>query len=237
MTAMSAQSTSQTPSNVARTVLLPGSPATYANRAFLKGLGLRWDPEGHRWHGTASAENVRVLREQLGLEVRCFGSLEIEATLKEPTSPKPVAPNPRPTLEVAQRPHDGSRTNLEARLAFPAEGSEEELSTPTRRFTLDEITSGLPDDSREEDERADARYVRDLRGRVKAARAVVSRTPGLVEKLTSDWKKAARFWARFGITEEMFRAGVKVSEPKRAGILNRLAFTEWDRLPWGALLD
>jgi len=69
MTAISAQSASQTPStaSTSRTVLLPGSPATYANRAFLKGLGLRWDPEGHRWHGTTSAESVRALREQLGL--------------------------------------------------------------------------------------------------------------------------------------------------------------------------
>jgi len=58
MSAMSAPRASETPSIAERAVLLPGSPATYANRAFLKGLGLRWDPEGHRWHGTASAENV-----------------------------------------------------------------------------------------------------------------------------------------------------------------------------------
>ena len=50
-------------------MLLPGSPATYANRAFLNGLGFRWDPEGRRWHGTVNAENARSLREQLGPEV------------------------------------------------------------------------------------------------------------------------------------------------------------------------
>ncbi len=207
MSAMSAQGASQTPSGLAaRTVLLPGSPATYANRAFLKGLGLRWDPEGHRWHGTASAENVRALRELLGLEVRCFGSLEIasEVVPKGPTAPRTPS-RPR----ASTRRHDGSRTHFEARLAVPAESDPEEgFATPTRRFTPAEITSGLPDDSREEDERAEARRVRDLRGRVNAARAVVSGTPGLADQLAADWRRAACFHARFGITEHMFRNGV-----------------------------
>jgi hypothetical protein len=200
-------------------VLLPGSPATYANRAFLKGLGLRWDPEGHRWHGTASAENVRALREQLGLEVRCFGSLEEPpgpdrpVTIVPTTGARPVL-SPTPTLvltrwEARQPVRDGARTHLEARIAFPGSGEEEEeVVTATRRFTLAEITSGLPDDSREADERAAARQLRDLRGRVKAARAVVSTTPGLADALRNDWKKAASLYSRFGITESQFRHGV-----------------------------
>ncbi len=85
----------------------------------------------------------------------------------------------------------------------------EEFATPTRRFSLLEITSGLPDDSREADERAAERRVRDLRGRVKAARAVVATTPGLAETLARDWQKAARFYARFGISETQFRHGVR----------------------------
>jgi hypothetical protein len=139
-------------------VLLPGSPATYANRAFLKGLGLRWDPVGHRWHGTASAENVRALREQLGLEVRCFGSMDVVSTteIASPRGPavsRPVEPRSPPCPQAPARPHDGSRTHVEARVAIPAEPDPEEgFATPTRRFTLAEITSGLPDDSGEEDE-------------------------------------------------------------------------------------
>ncbi len=54
MTAISAQSASDTNPFPERTVLLPGSPATYQNRATLRELGLRWDPENHRWHGTAT---------------------------------------------------------------------------------------------------------------------------------------------------------------------------------------
>lgn len=80
--------------------------------------------------------------------------------------------------------------------------------TPTRQFSLLEITSGLADDSREEDERAAERRLRDLRGRVKAARAAIATTPGAEEVLGRDWVKAARFYARFGLTETQFRNGV-----------------------------
>jgi hypothetical protein len=213
MTAMSAQSASQTPSNVARTVLLPGSPATFANRAFLKGLGLRWDPEGHRWHGTTSAENVRALREQLGLEARCFGSLDVspktEVAPRRPPATRPVPSGSTLRPQAPSPAHDGSRTHVEARVAIPAEPNPEEgFETPTRRFALAEITSGLPDDSREEDERREAGRLRDLRGRVKHARAVAATTPGLTETLANDWRRAARFYERFGITEAMFRYGV-----------------------------
>ncbi len=42
---------------------------------------------------------------------------------------------------------------------------------------------------------------------MKPARAVVAATPGLSETLQRDWRKAARFYARFGITETRFRHG------------------------------
>jgi hypothetical protein len=65
----------------------------------------------------------------------------------------------------------------------------------------------LPDDPRKADERAAERRLRDLRGRVKAARAAISTTPGAEGVLQRDWVKAARFYARFGITEAQFRQG------------------------------
>jgi hypothetical protein len=49
---------------------------------------------------------------------------------------------------------------------------------------------------------------------VKAARAVVATTPGLADILQRDWMRAARFYARFGITEEKFRHGVAISDPE-----------------------
>jgi hypothetical protein len=77
----------------------------------------------------------------------------------------------------------------------------EKIATPTRRFSLLEITSGLADDSRDEDERAAARQLAELRAIVKAARTAVSRTPGLAETLARDWHKATRFDSRYGIPE------------------------------------
>jgi hypothetical protein len=91
--------------------------------------------------------------------------------------------------------------------AFAVEGSEE-IATPRRRFNAIEVTSGLPDDSLEGDERQAERRLRDLRERVELARSMVSRTPGLAETLTTDWQKAARFYARFAISEALFRDGV-----------------------------
>jgi hypothetical protein len=88
----------------------------------------------------------------------------------------------------------------------------EEIATPTRRFSVWEITSGFPDDSREADERLAERSLRDLRGRVKAARATISAIPGAEAVLRHDWVRAAHFYARFGITEEQFRQGVPLLE-------------------------
>ena len=40
----------------------------------------------------------------------------------------------------------------------------------------------------------------------------MSTTPGLVETLAADWQKAARFYARYGITEQQLRQGVPQAE-------------------------
>jgi hypothetical protein len=133
-------------------------------------------------------------------------------------SPAP-APScgPSPRRFPSPRLGDYSRTRFESRVVFggPDEGEDAEdelIAIPTRQLSLLEITSGLPDDSREADERAAERRLRDLRGRVKAARAVLSTTPGLAETLVRDWRKATRFYARFGVTEDQFRHGVPLSE-------------------------
>jgi hypothetical protein len=98
----------------------------------------------------------------------------------------------------------------------------EGIATPARRFSVLEITSGLPDDSREADERAAEQGPRELRARVKVASAVVGATPGLAETLQSDWRKAARFYVGFGVTEETFRygatAGGAVGDSRTYGI-------------------
>jgi hypothetical protein len=79
-----------------------------------------------------------------------------------------------------------------------------------------EISSGLPDDSREADERAAERRLRELRARVRLARVVVATTPGMAETLQRDWRKAARLYVRFGVTEAQFQDGVPAISPEDA---------------------
>jgi hypothetical protein len=137
-------------------------------------------------------------------------------------SPQPACPR-GPTSRRFPSPRFGdySRTRFEPRVAFggPDEGEDaEEVATPTRQFSLLEATSGLPDDSREADERAAAHRLRDLRGCVKAARAAISATAGAEQVLGRDWIKAAHFYARFGITDGQFRQGVAATSVDTSAI-------------------
>ncbi|MGC2789307.1 MAG: hypothetical protein WA547_04540 [Thermoplasmata archaeon] len=109
--------------------------------------------------------------------------------------------------------HDVSRTRFDSRVLFPYQDERvEEIEIQARQFILLEITSGLPDDSWEADERAAERRLRELRARVKAARVMVATTPGLGEILVSNWQRAAQFYFRFGITEPIFRGGIPSTE-------------------------
>ncbi len=154
-----------------------------------------------------------------------FPKLDLPAIREAVASPPSARPRD-PTSRWRPRPRVGdySRTRFESRIAFPDLNEDaEEIAAPTRQFSLLEITSGLPDDSREADERAAARNLRELRARVKAARAVVATTPGLSETLARDWQKAARCYSRFGITEEFYRHGVPGDSAKSAQELPYLA--------------
>ena len=146
---------------------------------------------------------------------------ELPAIRGPDASSEPARPRgPIPRRLQSPRFGDYSRTRFESRVAFggPDESEDtEEIATPTRQFSLLEITSGLPDDSLEADERAEERRLHDLRGRVKAARAAVSVTPGAEGVLRQDWMKAAQFYARFGITEAQFLHGIPDSEDRSEG--------------------
>lgn len=71
--------------------------------------------------------------------------------------------------------------------------------------------SGRPDDSREEDERQEQRRLRDLRGRVKVARALISTAKGLAAVLGSDPARSAEFHRRRGVSIEQIRDGVRLA--------------------------
>jgi len=158
---------------------------------------------------------------------------DLPAILGTEASAQPARPRgPSPRSYPRPRFGDYSRTRFESRLLFGDQDENEdaeEVATPSRQFSLIEITSGLQDDSREVDERAVERRLRDLRGRVKAARVAISAVPGAEEVLRQDWVKAAHFYASFGITEALLRHGVPVEEAKRADDLVDLFRTPYDR--------
>jgi hypothetical protein len=67
--------------------------------------------------------------------------------------------------------HEGSATRFESRVALGSEDDEDEPEVSSRQYSWFETTSGLPDDSRESDERAGYRHLVDLRSRIKIAKA------------------------------------------------------------------
>ncbi len=133
-------------------------------------------------------------------------------TCPAPSSPSvllpPVALAGAPSAPSPHRRRDYRRSSSESHLLFrePSVGGED--GWDVRGFSLPDITSGLPDDDRSSDDRRAASRLRDLRGRVKAARAALSAVPGAEETLRADWKREAHFLARWGITQEQFRHGV-----------------------------
>ena len=180
-------------------IRLAGSARTYEVRDALRGMGLRWDPATHAWHGSLPGESRVLLQRTYGLVPQVVVPIEAFQASTMAASP-PLTPRP-PTGPRGPSVRDSSRTRAEARVVYrEADEDAEEIATPTRRFSLLEITSGLPDDSREAEERGAERRLRDLRGRVKTARAVIAKTPGLADVLASGWRRAARFYARFGVT-------------------------------------
>ena len=235
MTAMSAPcatGAAATPNADPATIRLPGSSRTYEARESLKGLGLRWDPVTHAWHGTLPAAQAALLERRFGLRPQVVTPIEAFAPETVPAIPAPE----RPRQPVGSAPptrgraRDGSRTRVEAALVFApgrwdddADGEDE--GRDRRRFSLLDVTSGLPDDSRAADERAAERHLRDLRGRVKAARAALAAHPAAEERLRADQRAEAAFLARFGVTREQLRQGVpSTTAPEPADLRELLRY-------------
>jgi hypothetical protein len=133
-----------------------------------------------------------------------------------PAGPSPsrsvLRPPAGPWAPLHPRVGDYSRTRFfESRVAFDGQAEDtEKIATPTRRFSLLEITNVLPHDPWKADERTEAQRLRDVRARVKAAQATVTTTPGLAQTIHRDCRRAAGFYARLNISEAMSRHGVPV---------------------------
>ena len=97
---------------------------------------------------------------------------------------------------------DARRTRSEAHSAFraPLVGGEDGMDD--RRYTVLDTTSGLPDDSRDEDQHARAVIEHQRQGRVAAAQEALKARPEARELVMRDQTKQRLFCARFGITAQ-----------------------------------
>ena len=85
------------------------------------------------------------------------------------------------------------------------------------RFSALDVTSGLPDDDRQEDQHARALVERQRQGRARAAEAALNQHPEARAKVMRDQTALARFCARFSVEpcdvcphrDEAFPAGAR----------------------------
>ena len=135
-----------------RRVRVPGTTRTYEVRDQLRGLGLRWDPATHAWHGTIRAGEEVVLERGLRVRAQVVHPIEAfatEASPAPPAGPTPPEPRPRAACEPRGPPLDGSRTRAEARIACREPDVEDGERPLHVRFTIWTSTSdvrvGLPE--------------------------------------------------------------------------------------------
>ena len=138
-------------------------PASYAHRAELKALHLRWDPAAREWSGVVLGSDIGAL-EQLGLTIE----VRKRQAPREPETPG--------------RKRDQAKVGRE-----------------NARFSLLDVTAGLPDDSREDDQRVRARAEAERRGRLAAAIAVLEAHPTARAQVFHDQTRCAMFCARYGV--------------------------------------
>ena len=178
-------------------VSVGAGPASYAHRAELKALHLRWDPTAREWSGVVLGSDIPSL-ENLGLMVSVrSGSVAPPSLPKGPSAPG-RGPVPREARggSAPRRPRDHARTSVEAYLP---KGERESLGRLSR-FTLLDITSGLADDTREDDQRARAAVEAERRGRVAAALAALEAHAVARAQVFHDQTRCVMFCARFGVT-------------------------------------
>jgi hypothetical protein len=86
----------------------------------------------------------------------------------------------------------------------------------------------------ESEERANANRLAELCARVKAARSVVATTPGLAETLARGRRRAAQFYAQFGISETMLlRGATAMQDAEVDGVVQIWSPPDGINEPWG----
>jgi hypothetical protein len=88
MTAISASSAPELATDEHAYIRLPGSARTFEVRDVLRGLGLRWDPATHAWHGRLPAPKREFLGRELGLRPQVVTPIEGFADETRPEPPR-----------------------------------------------------------------------------------------------------------------------------------------------------
>lgn len=182
-------------------VLVRGSQRTYALRERLRAAGLRWEKEARVWSGQVPDYFLPQMRAEGLPVIPVVPEGDPLDRFAERGSPVPSAAPKTPVRKLRAHPRKEPpvRVSAEERAeAFLAEHG----------WTLQDITANLADDAREADERRVERYLRDLRSRVKAVRALISADPTIRQTLATNPEKAAAFYAIHGVTEAQVRHGV-----------------------------
>src|SRR5580658_9878143 len=89
-------------------VRVPGCARTYEVRDLLRGMGLRWDPVSHAWHGTLPADQGARLARELGLRPQIVPTIEAFASQAAPVAAQRPPAGPCGPVRL-RTPHDGSR--------------------------------------------------------------------------------------------------------------------------------
>ena len=111
MTAISApqsarEGTNPFPPTAKAHVRVPGSARTYEVRDVLRGMGLRWDPVSHAWHGTLPVDQGARLAGELGLRPQIVPTIEAFASRAAPVEAEKPPVGPRGPVRP-RVPHDG----------------------------------------------------------------------------------------------------------------------------------
>ena len=169
---------------------------TYAYREKLKALHLRWSPLEREWTGVVLGPDISTLRE-LGLAVEVRDG---PAPGGSSRGGAPVPPAPLRSRRALREPSGLARKRDQAKASVEAYAARGVQGRESARLSLLDVTAGLPDDSRDMDERVRARAEREREGRVAAALAALEANPVARAQVYQDQTRCARFCAQFSVS-------------------------------------
>ncbi len=202
-------------------VSVGAGPASYEHRGELKALHLRWDPNAREWSGVVLGSDIPSL-ESLGLVVMVRSGAEPSRRRGHVPDSSPAGlagaessfgnrapvsrlvsrrrvPSAKASVEAYGAPGVQGRESARFSLSDSPGGVGRVLAENRRAFSALDVTAGLPDDSREDDQRVRAQVERERQGRVAAAQDALRAHPEARELVMRDQTRLRMFCARFSV--------------------------------------